>query len=134
MKVLVYCSFSQDLRAICGEVSQSIFEIAGSTQSKGDEHRDLSAARTKRDMSDTQKILQVLVECETFRKTSDKLVSLSSVHTGLMAENSVNADETKQVGDKILTLMVGHSVAEFKVRPKESSSDLGIICTCQVSF
>ena len=47
-------------------------------------------------MSDTQKILQVLVEREPFRKTSDKLMSLS---TGLMAEDSVNADEAKQVGD-----------------------------------
>ena len=110
-------------RPICGEVSQSIFEIAGagSTQSKEDGHRDLSAARIKRDMSDTQKILQVLVEREPFRKTSDKLMSLS---TGLMAEDSVNADEAKQVGDKILTSMVGHSVAEFKFAQKNQVKTL----------
>jgi len=98
-------------RPICAEVSQSIFEIAGLSMNTGDGHRDLAKSRIRRDMSDIQKLLEVFVERGPFSKTTDKLVSLS---TGLVAEESVNVADAKNVGDKILASMVGHSVAEYK--------------------
>ena len=53
----------------------------------------------QRDMSDIDKVLQVLSERGVFRTGSRKLISLS---TGLVGDDNVNADEAKAVGDKIL--------------------------------
>lgn len=108
-------------RPICAEVSQSIFDIAGLSLSTGDGHRELAASRIRRDMSDIQRLVQFLVERGPFDKTSKKIVSLS---TGLVAEDSVNADDAKGVGKKILNLMVGHSVASYKFSQKNQVKTL----------
>ncbi len=108
-------------RPACAEVSQSIFEIAGFSSNTGDGHRDMAASRIRRDMSDIQKLLQVFVERGPIHTTSDKLESLS---TGLVAEESVNADDAQRVGNKIITSMVDHSVAEYKVSQKNQENTL----------
>ena len=108
-------------RPVCAEVSQSIFEIAGLSVSAGDGHRDLSKSRIRRDMSDIQKLLDVFVERGPFSKSTEKLESLS---TGLVADESVNAADAKNVGDKILASMVDHSVAEYKFSQKNQVKTL----------
>ena len=65
---------------------QSVFEIAGLCDLSGDGHFDLTASSIRRNKSDIQKLLQVLIGRDVFNKTSQTLVSLS---TGLVAE-SVN--------------------------------------------
>jgi len=92
-------------RPLCADVSQCICDFAGLSSTAGDGHRDLRASGTKRDIADTQKLLQVLVERRPFSQISDQLVSLSS---GLLAEKSVTADDAKSVGEKILTSMVDY--------------------------
>ena len=62
-------------------------------------------------MSDIQKIVKVFLERGVFNKTSKQILSLS---TGLVANDSVNADEAQKVRMKILDSMVGQSVAEYK--------------------
>lgn len=118
-------------RPICADVSHSIFEIAGISSNSGDGHRDLVASRIRRDMADIQKLLLVFVERGPFNKTSEKLISLS---TGLVAEESVNAADAQSVGEKILTSMVGHSVAEYKFSQKKTSEDSGLSYSCHNCF
>ena len=108
-------------RPICADVSQSIFQLAGLSPTDGDGHRDLTAARIRRDMSDIDKLLQVFIERGPFRKTSEKLVSLS---TGLTAPDSLNADDAQSVGNKILTSMIDHSVSEYKFSQKNQVKSL----------
>jgi len=72
-------------------------------------------------MTDINTLLQVLVERGPFNKASEKLVSLS---TGLVAEESVNADDAKRVGQNILTSMVGHTVASYKFSQKNQVKTL----------
>ena len=108
-------------RPICAEVSHSLFGFAGLSKSKEDGHRDLRQARIKRDMTDIKKLLEVLVERGPFRTTTQKLVSLS---TGLVGDDSVNADDAKNVGNAIITSMVGLAVAEFKFSQKDQVRNL----------
>ena len=86
-------------RPICAEISQSIFKIAGLSSDEEDGHHEQTASRIQRDMSDIDKVLQVLLERGVFSTSSRKLVSL---YTGLVGDDNVNADEAKAVGDKIL--------------------------------
>ena len=102
-------------RPICAEIGQSIFYIAGLSSDEQDGHRDLTAARIQRDMSDIKKLLDVFLERGVFSTASEKLVSLS---TGLVADHSVNADEAKTVGDKILQSMVGETVSSYSFTQK----------------
>lgn len=108
-------------RPKCAEISQSIFDVAGLRSNTPDGHRDLTASRIKRDMSDIQKILEVFIERGPFSTTTDKLVSLS---TGLVGDDMVNADDARAVGVRIITSMVGHSVAEYKFSQKEQVKTL----------
>lgn len=62
-------------------------------------------------MSDIYKLVQVLVERKVFDQSLQNLVSIS---TGLVAGDSVNADNAKAVGNAILTSMIGKLVAEYK--------------------
>ena len=102
-------------RPICAEISQSIFEIAGLSSDEEDGHREQTASRIQRDMSDTDKVLQVLLERGVFSTSSRKLVSLS---TGLVGDDNVNADEAKAVGDKILESMVDQPVGSYTFSQK----------------
>jgi hypothetical protein len=117
-------------RPMCSEVSQSVFEIAGVDTNAEDGHRDLAASQIKRDMSDIQKLLQVFVERGPYEKTTKNLVSLS---TGLVAEESVNASDAKNVGEKILASMVGKSVAEYKFSQKNQIKTLASALYVKVS-
>ena len=58
-------------RPICADVSQFIFQLAGLSPTDGDGHRDLTAARIQRDMSDLDKLLQVFIERGPFKNTSE---------------------------------------------------------------
>ena len=102
-------------RPICAEISQSVFEIAGLSSDEEDGHHEQTASRIQRDMSDIDKVLQVLLERGVFSTSSKKLVSLS---TGLVGDDNVNADEAKAVGDKILESMVDQPVGSYTFSQK----------------
>ena len=102
-------------RPLCAEICQSIFEIAGLSSDEEDGHREQTALRIQRDMSDIDKVLQVLLEHGVFSTSSRKLVSLS---TGLVEDDNVNAGEAKAVGDKILECMVNQLVGSYTFSQK----------------
>ena len=85
-------------RPIRVEISQSIFEIAGLSSDEEDGHREQTASRIQRDMSDIDKVLQVLLERGVFSTSSRKLVSLS---TGLVGDDNVNAYVKTSTGERI---------------------------------
>ena len=97
-------------RPICSEISQSIFKIAGLSPDDENGHRDLTALRINRDTSDIRKLVEVFNERGVFSTSFTKLVSLS---TGLIADESVNAEDAKSVGAKILQSMVGETVSAY---------------------
>ena len=110
-------------RPVCANINQSIFAIAGLSMNTPDGHHELAVVRIRRDMTDIQKILQVFLEHGVFNKSSKKIVSLS---TGLVANDSVNADEAQSVGKKTLDSMVGQSVADCKCSEKNQVKTLAL--------
>lgn len=108
-------------RPICAEVCHSIFRVAGLTSDKPDGHRDLQQSRINRDMSDIQKLLEVFIERDPFSSASNKLVSLS---TGLVGDQSVNADDAQAVGKRVISSMSGCCVADYKFAQKDQVKTL----------
>ncbi|EDO36625.1 predicted protein [Nematostella vectensis] len=108
-------------RPICSEISQCVFEIAGLLPDDESGHRDLTASRIKRDMSDIGKLVDVFNERGVFNTSSTKLVSLS---TGLIADDEGNADDAKAVGDQVLQSMVGKTVSAYSFSKKNQVKTL----------
>ena len=108
-------------RPICSEVTESIFNIAGCSSSHPDGHRDLLRAHITRDNGDIKKLIGVMNDRGPFTNTTENLISLSS---GLMAEDAVNADNARIVGEKILNNMVGHTVADYTFSQKHKVKNL----------
>ena len=108
-------------RPICAEISQSILEIAELSSDEEDEHCEQTASRLQRDMSDIDKVLQVLLERGVFSTSSRQLVSLS---TGLVGDDNVNAGGAKAVGDKILESMVDQPVGSYTFSQKRQVKTL----------
>ena len=108
-------------RPICSEISQCVFEIAGLSPDDENGHCDLTAYRINRDMSDIRKLVEVFNERGVFNTSFAKLVSLS---TGLIADDSVNADDAKSVGAKILQSMVGETVSAYSFSQKNQVKTL----------
>lgn len=97
-------------RPTCSEISQSVFKIAGLSPDDENGHRDLKASRINRDTSDIRKLVEVFNERGVFSSSFTKLVSLSM---GLIADESVNAEDARSVGDNILQSMVGETVSAY---------------------
>ena len=94
-------------RPICSEIGQSVFKIVGLSPVDENGHRDLTASRINRDTSDIRKLVEVFNERCVFSSSFTKLVSLSM---GLIADESVNAEDARSVGGNILQSMVGETV------------------------
>ena len=113
-------------RPQCSETTQSIFEIAGLSTNITDGHRDLTPSRMQQNAKDIEKILEILLEREPFTMATTQLKSLS---TGLYADERVNADRAREVGENILRSMEGHTVAE--VLTEKQGQDLSVIHICK---
>ena len=106
----------------CGEVNRAMREVTGiEDMHKTEIHKDRSAARMKRDTKDVQIILNYFLERKPFASDSQELRSLSS---GVIADNSVNADRAEAVGQTIVKSMHGKSVAEYKFSKKDQVTAL----------
>ena len=81
-----------------------------------EQHKDSTKARISRDISD-MKSLAVFLEA---RNPFDSDPSLRSISSGVIADESMNVDGAKQVGESILKSMQGKSVEEFVKRHKQS--------------
>lgn len=104
----------------CGEVYKAMQEVTGFSCNIAT-HKDLTQTRLHRDGKDLQTIIDYFTERKPFSKNSKKLRSLSS---GVIADDSVNADSAKTVGACILASMEGRSVLEYKFSKKEQVTKL----------
>ena len=107
-------------RSISSEISQSIFKIAGLSPDDKNGHYDLTASRINRDMSGIRKLVEVFNERSVFSTSFTKLVSLL---TGLIPNESVNVEDAKLVGAKILPSMVGETVSAYSFSQKNQAKD-----------
>ena len=106
---------------ICSEISHSEFKIAELSPDDENGHRDLTASRINRDMSDIRKLVEVSNDSGVFSTSFTKLLSLSK---GLIAEESVNAEDAKSVGAKILQGMVDETVSAYSFSQEKQAKTL----------
>ena len=106
----------------CAEVNMAMQEFTSVTYMTSEQHKYISEARQTKDMKDTQEIITFLSTRSPFHEYS----TLCNIATGVTADESVDVDCAKQVGDKILNNMMGKSVAQHSFKRKEQVVTLSV--------
>ncbi|KAK7093119.1 hypothetical protein V1264_008767 [Littorina saxatilis] len=101
---------------------QSVTDVAFHSSEQQTQHKELSVARQKRDHTDIQLILRYLLDRNPF--TVD--TALRSISSGKEAEATVNAEQAKGVGNKILSSMIGNNVVDFTFKKKDQAVTMAL--------
>ena len=112
----------------CADVSQAMEEFSSTTYVSSEQHKDSKKARISRDNRDMES-LAVFLEA---RNPFDSDQSLRSISSGVIADEAVNVDVAKQVGESILKSMEGKHVEEFVFRKKAQAVTLN--CKSQLKI
>ncbi|KAG1650842.1 hypothetical protein GQR58_027696 [Nymphon striatum] len=94
---------------LCSEVSNAMQQLTGVNYNTSEQHKDVTKSRQEKDMTDTCELLEFLEPRNPFSDNK----SLRNIATGVNADDRVNADNARDVGDKILTSMVDKHVLEY---------------------
>ena len=98
----------------CAETNHTMQELTGVQFNSGEQNKDMSKARQTRDMKDTVTILSGLATHNPFSLDGDS--NLRNIMNGVNADNNVNADTAKSVGEKILSSMNGTLVTDYSFK------------------
>ncbi len=104
----------------CAEVSHSMQEFTGVRCDTSEQHKDSTQSQIKRDTEDTYKILNTLSALNPFGPDP----SLRGLVSGLVAHESVNVDDAKEVGELFLKSMVGQGVTSISFERKKQAVTL----------
>lgn len=99
----------------CAEVNHAMQKFTETSYETSEQHKDTRKSRLERDDADTVIVLSVLKDNNPF--ASDP--SLRNIINGVVADKTVNADDAKSVGQKILDKMTGVQVSEFSFTLKD---------------
>ena len=103
---------------------QNLTDIVNNTSQP---HKEATKARRERDHKDAHEIVTFLSLRDPF--SADP--SLRSITTGIVAEDNVNDDKEKEVGEKILSSLTGKNVYA-PLSKKRSSSYYDLKSSCEV--
>lgn len=99
----------------CAEVNGAMQNLTDIVDNTSEQHKEATKARQERDHKDAHEIVTFLSLRNPFG--ADK--SLRSITTGIVAEDNVNADKAKEVGEKILSSLTGKNVYDHSFRRKD---------------
>jgi 5'-3' exonuclease len=99
---------------VCAEVNNALQHLTDVMYVTSEQHKDLSKSRQKNDVADTQKMLEFLHERDPFQDDD----TLHNIFTGIVAQTTVNVDEAKTVGERLLGQMSGKRVLEYSFKKK----------------
>ena len=102
----------------CAEINNAIQEFTGKTYGTSEQHKDSSKARIEQDNRDRGLFIEFLCERNPFTEETP----LRHIETGTVAESSMNADEAKEVGKKILRDMERKKILDYTFKRKKTSS------------
>jgi hypothetical protein len=109
-------------RPACTHYSVGMEEFVGIKYYSSDQHQESGASRLKRDDDDFQKVFSFLEEHNPFAENG--ISPLINIVTGVSAHQSVNVDDTENVGLSILAKMEGKTVSEFSFTNKDKAVNL----------
>lgn len=104
-------------RPACVSTNQAMQKLSGVTYETSEQHKDTSAARQTRDVSDALQLITYLRDRSPFVDRE----SLINIANGMTAPAGVNVERSKEVGEKILSSMVCKSVDSFTFRKSEQA-------------
>ena len=113
---------------VCAEVNRAMLDLTDVSYSNGEQTKDISESRKNRDMKDTKTLLNVLADQNSF--TGQK--GLRKIMNGVHANDTVNVDDAKDIGQGILASMTGTFVTEFAF--KRSNQAVTLATKSSVKF
>ena len=94
---------------VTAEISRLVQELTGFNSNSGEQNKDITNARKERDKKDTLKILSALESHNPFSADPH----LRNIINGVHGDSSVNVDKAKEVGDKVLSSLIGELPLEY---------------------
>lgn len=101
----------------CAETNRMMQELTGVQYNSGEQNMDMSKARQQRDMKDTITVLTTLYQQNPFSSGPD----LRNIMNGLNSSKSVNVDDAKAIGEKILSSMTGQPVEDCSFKRSDQA-------------
>ena len=114
---------------VCSEYNHAMEDFNKRSFSTSAQHKEMSAARMKRDQDDISKIKEKLKSHSPFSDDS----TLRNIITGVVAQDDVNVDEYQTVGMQIKDKMKGQPVFTYAIKRKDKVKTLGDSCSVKVS-
>ena len=106
----------------CAQISCAMQDHVGIQCEHSDQSKDMSETRQKRDVEDTVVILKTIAGEGRNPFVQDSV--LKNIMTGVNAEESVDVDEARAKGEKILASMAGQPVNTYSFKRKDQSITL----------
>ena len=106
---------------VCASINETMQKFTGVSYETSDQHKDVSAARQARDVSNTVDLIDYLNERDPFIQND----SLFNIANGMTAQESVNVENAREIGVKIVESMAGKSTDEFTFRKANQAVTLG---------
>ena len=102
--------------------------FTGTIYESSEQHKEATPARLEKDFKDASKIVEYVVTISPFSEDSD----LINIHTGEVADKSVNVDNSFNVGMEILKSMYGISVYDYSFKKKDKAVTMEVRSTVEL--
>lgn len=106
----------------CAEINNSMQELTSARRLSSEQHKELGPTRTAKDTKDMMALTSFLEQHSPF--VDDP--SLRNIVTGVIADPSVNVDNAKEVGLRILKTMDGETASNVVLRKKDKAVTMNI--------
>lgn len=94
-------------------INNAMQQVTGVGYSTSEQHKDASSTRKVRDNKDIKIITEYMDERNPFNGDDP---SLKNIETGQVAENCVNQDKAKEIGENIIQLMPAQHILEYSFK------------------
>ena len=113
---------------VCASINETMQQFSGVSYETSGQHKDVSAARQARDVSDTVDLIDYLNERDPFVQND----SLFNIANDMTAQESVNVENAREIGVKIVESMARKSTDEFTFRKANQAVTLGSRSTVKI--
>lgn len=100
----------------CGELNSVMQDFTGVTSMTSEKHKEATKTHTERDIEDTNKFMEFLLERNPFTVLSEPLTNIATCMTSSAA---VNAERAKDIGHKILQKLVSMDPFQYTFKKKD---------------
>ncbi len=93
----------------CANINEAMQNFTGVSYQTSDQHKDTSFAQQNREISETLDLIIFLIDHDPFAENEN----LFNISNGMMAHPRVDVDNSKEIGEHIIQMMVGKSTDDF---------------------